>query len=353
MVFSYKKFLVLTILCLSAFAIRSAFAQSLETASVPDDLANDGGIYETGPSESDIVLDMTPNNPGAFQTVTLRTTSDYIDLNRYSASWFVNGKKVGEGIGKRSVTVQTGAYGQRTSVIILIQLPGTLIKKNVSFEPQDMTLLWEAVDAYVPPFYEGKKLLSREGIAKVVALPNFKDAQGSYFDPGTGVYRWNRNGNVVGEATGYGKDSFSFKNNKVRAVEEVTVTASDTEATHESTQSIRVPTTSPKILFYGINASTGITSGKPLSSIDLAGDASTVIAEPYFFSVRRSNPAELSFGWTMNGEPITLSDKKNPQTVTLQNPGGSGSAVLGLSIQNPNTLFQEAASRLSLIINPK
>ena len=353
MVFINKKILFITLLgLLITVAGPLAHAQTTTDTVIPDDLNGNGGAqYDTGPSANDITLDFTPENPGAFQNITVRTTSDYIDLNRYNASWFVDGKKIADGIGQRTATFRTRGYGQRTNIIILIQLPDTLIKKTLSFEPQDMTVLWEAADAYVPPFYQGKKLLPREGLIKAVAIPNFKNDDGSSFKSPTGVYRWLRNGNVVSEATGYAKDSYSFKNNKIRAVEQITVTASDTAGSHEATQSVTVATYQPKILFYEKNNRTGIINPFAKATLNLIGNAATIIAEPFFFSTTTGNPNSLTYNWTMNKSPISLSDITNQKILTLQNPGGSGNATLGLDILNPNSLFQAAGNQLPITFN--
>lgn len=347
MVFSNKKMSFLLILLIAVCITNTAGAQ-LSAEVIPNDLDGGYASYDTEPSENDIFVDISPQNPGAFQEVTLRTTSDYIDLNRYNASWYVDGRKIAGGIGERTIKVKTRNYGQRTTVVILIQLPDTLIKKTFSFEPQDMTIMWEAVDAYVPPFYEGKKLPPREGILKAVAIPNFKTADGRSFKSQNGVYRWERNGNVIAEASGYGKDSFSFKNNNIRSSEEMTVTASDISGNHEATQVIDVQTYQPKILFYEKNGRTGITSPFSKLTLDLTGDQSTVVAEPYFFSVVNNDPNTLGYTWTMNGNTFNLADINNKRTLTLQNPGGSGTANLGLALKNPNSLFQEVAANLKV-----
>ncbi|MEI8223927.1 MAG: hypothetical protein WCG20_02270 [bacterium] len=350
MVFINKKILFITFLgLLLTGASPLAYAQTADPV-IPDDLSNSTVQYDTGPSANDITLEFNPQNPGAFQDVTVRTNSDYIDLNRYNSTWFVDGKKITEGIGQRTATLRTRGYGQRTNIIILIQLPDTLIKKTLSFEPQDMTVLWEAADAYVPPFYEGKKLLPREGLIKAVAIPNFKNEDGSSFRSPTGVYRWLRNGNVVSEATGYAKDSYSFKNNKIRAAEQITVTASDTAGGHEATQSVSVVTYKPKILFYEKNNRTGIINPFAKTTLNLIGNAATIIAEPFFFSTT-GNPNSLTYNWTMNKSPITLSDVTNQKILTLQNPGGSGNATLGLEVLNPNSLFQGAGNQLPITFN--
>jgi hypothetical protein len=41
----------------------------------------------------------------------------------------------------------------------------------------------------------------------------------------------------------------------------------------------------------------------------------------------------------------------NQKILTLQNPGGSGNAALGLEILNPNSLFQGAVNQLPITFN--
>jgi hypothetical protein len=348
MVFINKKITFLLILALISCA-SFASAQTTLSDTIPDDLNGGYASYDTGPSENDIAMDMSPENPGAYQEVLLHTSSDYIDLNRYNASWYVDGKKVASGIGERSITFKTRGYGQRTTIIILIQLPDTLIKKTIVIEPQDMTLLWEAIDSYVPPFYEGKKLPARESLIRTIAIPNFKTLGGRSFASANGVYQWKRNDNVITGANGYAKDSLTIKNNKIRTSETVSVTASDVAGDYETSQSITIPIYSPKILFYEKNTRTGITPPYSLTRFNLVGDVGTVVAQPYFFSLKDSNPNELGFNWSMNENKISLSDSNNKQTLSLQNPGGNGTASLGIFISNPNSVFQQAQSKLMIL----
>lgn len=353
MIFIHKKLSFLLIFALWGTFFTCAHAE-LSPDIIPDDLEGTGyASYETGPTANDVLIEVTPENPGPYQDVTLRTTSDYIDLNRYNASWYVDGKRIATGIGQRTATVKTRGYGQRTNVIILIQLPSLLIKKTFTFEPQDITIMWEAVDSYVPPFYEGKKLPPQEGIIKAVVIPNFKTNNGKPFDSTTGVYRWVRNENVVGTATGYGKNSFTFKNNKIRAREKIEVTASDQLGNYEATQAITIPTFEPKILFYEKNPQTGLVSPFSLTNLSLLGSQTVVQAEPFFFSLVENKVNTLTFNWKMNKEPIHLTDTHNKQAITLENSNEQGSATLYLDITNPNSLFQTASTDLFISLGKK
>ena len=307
---------------------------------------------QTGPTSDDVTITTTPENPAAFTSVAIHISSNLIDLNRYNEAWAVDGKIVQNGIGVRDITAETKDYGQSTHVSVAITLPGTVLQKQLVLEPQDVTMTWEAADSYVPPFYQGKKLPSKEGFIKVVAIPNFQQGGGS-FDPATGVYIWKRNGNIVSTAGGYGKDFFLFKNNTIRNTEAVTVTASDIADASQATQTINVPIFNPFVLFYEKSTTTGIKSPLATNTIYLTNPSTSTIAEPYFFSTLNSDPAKLGFNWTMNAAPLSISDPTNPETLTLNNPGGQGVATLNLSLNNPTTLFQSANGHLNVVFNKK
>lgn len=353
MVFDYKKIISLICICLGIICFTSFASAQLSTDVIPDDLDGESSYgFDTGPNENDVLVDTNPQYPGAFENVALRTSSDYIDLNRYYHAWFVDGVQVLAGIGERSVVVKTKGYGQRTTVVILIQLADTLIKKSFYFEPQDATLVWEAYDSYVPPFYQGKKLPTREGVIKAVAIPNFKNGNKTSVRPEDAVYRWSRNENNIPEANGYGRDAFFFKNNKSRSTETIRVSVSNTDNTSEAIASMTIPLYNPKILFYEKNLATGIVSSFSKKGLGLNAPETTVIAEPFFFSAY-TNPSSLNFQWELNKQPISIADSKNKNSITLKNPGGSGTSEIQLGITNPQTLFQSASALLPIVFTNK
>lgn len=319
---------------------------TLPTEQIPADISN----YDSSTNASDIDATVTPPNPGAFTTITITLDSNIVDLRRYMITWYVDGTSVGRGIGKYTLLAKTKGYGQTTTIRAAIALDTGTITKDISLTPEDMTMMWEAADAYVPPFYEGKKLPGRESIIKIVAIPNFI-SNGSALSPLNAVYNWQRNGNVVENASGYGNDSLLIKQNMLRANEQIEATASDVTNNIQATGDITIPLFDPKILFYSLNSITGIKSPIANTSINFNTPSTTIIAEPYNFSVMNHNPNSLSLSWTMNNNPITISDVKNQTLLDLQNPGTSGLATIGLSITNPKTQFQSANNSISALFN--
>lgn len=355
MVFNMKKIAVLAAFAALTWSI-PAFAQELptETAAldaiqIPSDLSG----YDTGVNSEDISATVTPENPGAYQPVGISLDSDLVDLRRYLISWYVNGKLALEGYGKMNFVGSTAGYGQQVSIRVNIQLADRTIKKDVVLMPQDISTMWEAADSYVPPFYQGKKLPGREGVVRIVAIPNFQNG-GRSVDPSTLVYNWKRNDNVLTGASAYGQDSIMIKNNKLRPVETFEVTASTPDNASQATSKTTLSFIDPKISFYQRNVENGITSPYAKNTILLTEPSTTVVAQPFFFSLAgpgRINSLDLK--WKMNDQGISLPDALNQNVITLQNPGGNGTSSLALSISNPNTDFQSAVRRLEVIFAKK
>ncbi len=338
----------LIIVVMSIFFIQPAHAQTAvdPTTQIPSDASN----YDSSVNANDIETTLQPPNPGSFTTVTITLDSNVVDLRRYMITWYVDGVSVGGGIGKYTLLSKTKNYGQTTNIRASIALDTETLTKDIALNPQDMTMMWEAVNSYVPPFYEGKKLAGRESIIKVVAIPNFV-SNGTSLNPANAVYNWKRNGNVVENTSGYGNDYLLIKQNKLNANEQVEATASDSSDDVQTTADLTVPVFDPKILFYGIDSASGITSPLGQNSLSFTGPSATILAEPYFFSVFNNNPNNLSFDWSMNDNPIAVTNTKNQTILNLQNPGTSGSSTISLSLTNPLTPFQSADGSLGVIFD--
>jgi hypothetical protein len=367
MLFLSKKTIpiLLGIVLISAFALL-AHAQDSSTAQTTDgsdssSLTNADGTDSTdaaaqlaasgAPTADDINAELDPTDPASFTPVTISLTSDLVDLSRADVEWTVNGKAQPGGIGARTLSVTTGNYGTTTTVTVVVtDTDGDVINKTISLEPNDLAVVWEATDSYVPPFYEGKKLPSRGAIVRVAAIPNFSDFVASG-DVSNYVYTWTRNGDVVPAASGYGKDSFDFVQNPIDSSEDIEVTASDVGNTETATRDADVSFFNPNILFYGKNIVTGLESPIAASPLEITASSVAVDAEPYYFSAR-TGPEILNFSWTVDGTPVSLDPGSPKHLIILKSSATSQSSNIDLSVNNPNTPFQSAEGTLHVDFQP-
>jgi hypothetical protein len=334
MVFNLKKILFFTLL-LAVGATASAQAPQLTnpTADVDDSAFID--------------VRVTPENPSALSPVTLFLASNLINLSTATIVWSIDGKQVLSGVGARELATVTGAYGKTITITATITSPSGTVVKTINLTPQDITLLWEATDSYVPPFYQGKKLPGRESLVRLTAIPNFS-GQSTFSDKKNNVFVWKRNGTTVSNASGYGNSSFLIKQNPVRSQESVGVSVQSAGSESAAEKTAVLSFFDPMIIFYEEQPS-GLRRPLAGSLAQLATDALTIKAEPYFFSTINNNVNKLTSAWTMNRQAIALADTSNKMSVTVKNPGTSGIATLGLAIENPLTPFQSASTSLSLL----
>lgn len=339
MIFSYKQFLI--------GALLLALGTSISLAQTLDDSENFGDPSLTLPpasltlpslyNENDIFMRTSPENPQAFQPVTLTLTSNIINVTQYPITWSVNEQGVSTGTGMRSFQTQTKDYNQPVTVTATIKHTSGDIIKSITLLPSDIPLTWEAVDAYVPPFYQGKKLAPREGTVRVIALPGSLSAGATY--------RWERNGTTVIEASGYEKNTFTLKHNRVRATESIGLTTT-TSSGARSEKKITLSFVEPFILFHQQDSQTGLRSRQSLNQFTLTQPKLFVEAVPYFFSKTTNLFGKLQFLWGMNNSPISNQSSPNPQLLLLNKPEGAGVSLINLRVTNPGFILQSAESSL-------
>lgn len=297
--------------------------------------------------QSDVSVSTIPEIPGPDQIVSIKLTSFAIDLSRADITWKVNGKIGLNKTGAISYQVKTDSVGTSVTVEAIISVDGSSITKSVLIVPSSIDLLWQAVDAHVPPFYKGKAMPSSQSVIKVVAMPQVK--AGTIASPTSMTFAWQRNFNAYPDFSGYSKNSFLFQTSYLNAKEQISVKATDVSSGATGTQSITLTTGKPQILFYVYNPLEGILYNRELGSIfSLESSEATIVAEPYFFSPLDPVSSDLKYSWKLNGQNISTPSKKN--WLVIKKPEGiAGSASIAVSIASISRLFQSAEK--SVIVN--
>lgn len=294
---------------------------------------------------SDISVNLTPENPGPFQDVTISLQSYVVDLNKTPINWFIDGKASPSGTGNKSLRITTGATGSTTSVVVEIVVNGTdTIKKNIVIQPAEIDLLWQAIDSYVPPFYKGKALPSSESRIRIVALPQVKIG-GKNYKTNDFTYSWSRNYAVSLPDSGFAKNTFVYKNSYLNDSDTVSVVAEAVGSSASARSEITLKPGSPKILFYENNPLYGTRYQASLGNIFNMGTSETAIdAEPYFFSVKNPNDKDLELKWVVNNQGI--GDRTPKNILPVRKNGTGGSSKIDISIQSYSKLFQTAKNAL-------
>lgn len=294
-------------------------------------------------NDGDINVEMTPENPEAYTDVRIKVSSFATDLNKASIDWKIDNKMVLSGVGRTSYTFKTGAPNTTTVINVNITpQEGLAITRQIIVRPSEIEMLWQAVDSYTPAFYKGKALPVQEGKIKVVAYPNTVNVAKA--NKKNFVYTWTRNNNAAQDASGYGKDSFTFKNDVLTDTENIGLSVSSVDNSYNAVGRLNVNLSLPKLLFYKKSPINGVLYDEALTgSATMNEDEMTLVAEPYFLN-RNSN--DLEYNWKINGAPIETPSKRTELTIRPSSRGGY--ATVALSIESITKLFQSVANNIKI-----
>ncbi len=296
--------------------------------------------------QNDVEIETIPQSPEPYQDVTINLVSYATDLNKAMIKWESGSKTILSGYGKTSYSFTTSGPNTTTVFNVIITPPNSLISiiKKVLISPSEVTLLWEAVGSYSPPFYKGKSFVSRQGSIKVVAIPTTNDIIQSGSNNIT--YTWKLNDNAVQDASGYNKNSYVFQNSILDKTENVSVLASSVDGKYNASKTITIPTVSPEMIFYKKSPTEGILYNKALLNEALmTKDEMTIVAEPYFLDLK-GNEDNFSYLWKINGKKINTPINKRELTVKPSSRGGY--ATISFTMENLSTLFQSVSGQLKL-----
>ncbi len=262
----------------------------------------------------------SPQNPGPDEVVTVTVESYLSDLNKAMMTWSINGKVVESGIGKMSFSFKNGASGQTSTLSVsIVTNTGEKVLREFVFKPVGMILLWEA-DTYTPPFYKGKSLLTPQARVRAVAISDSANSKNA-LAAGNLSYVWKQDGETVPEASGYGKNSFSFVGPMPFGETYVSVAASSLNDTIKSELKLFIPLEKPFILFYEDHPLLGVWYNRSLGKdITLSKKEISISAVPFFFSNETSGASSLVYKWALNGSPTPNSGR----AITLRNNLGGG-----------------------------
>lgn len=286
-----------------------------------------------------------PKNPAPHETVRVTIESYITDLNKATISWSLNGRLIERGAGKKAFSFQNGSSGETTRLSISITTnKGEVITKELSWSPVGITIMWEA-NTYTPPFYKGKALMTPQAIVRATAVPDSIGTRNA-LSAGDLVYIWKKDGNAVPNASGYGKNSFSFLGPKPYGETKVSVQVSSTDDTVKSEMQVTLPLTKPFILFYEDHPLLGVWHNRALGSgLSLTKKEFSINAEPYFFSTETGEAPELLYSWSLNSKPVTNISR----AITLHNEAGqNGNSALNLTMRGLRKTFQTASHSLMI-----
>jgi len=297
--------------------------------------------------KKNLEVKIAPQHPEPGQNVSIRIASYLTDLNRAHIYWYVDDILTESGVGRNKFEFNVGDAGNISNVDIVIKtVDGYRVDKRITFNPAGLDILWEA-DTYTPPFYRGKSLASPKSFLKIVAVPYFNKTGIGKIGDDKLIYTWKKDGKIVRDASGYGKNVFYVDGPKPYGNVDVEVLVSSFDGSIKSAKKAQVKLSDPAIIFYKDNPIVGIEYANAIGKeFDLSEQELTVKAEPYFFSNADIFESNISYKWSLNNKDVKNNDKK----ITFrQDESMGGVSKVSLGANNLARTFQMAAK--SFILN--
>ena len=293
---------------------------------------------------SELGVEIIPNYPRPNE-VTFMSLSLYTDdLNSADIAWYNNGKLVASGKGETRYSFRLGKVGEESKIEIKIKLlSGASFVKQFTLNPASIDLVWEA-NSYVPPFYKGKALHSRQGSLKIVAMPEFVK-NGKRIASQNLIYEWGNGVEAYQSQSGYGKNMIILNGSILGRTENIEVLVRDPVNNLVADGFIDINPVDPEIIFYENNPYYGHMFDQGLSNFNLNTAEVQISAAPYYFSKERTG--ELKYDWRLNG--IEVPSLSGSRTAIFRRPEDKrGQSNISLNIENQNRILQQADASLSM-----
>lgn len=173
----------------------------------------------------------------------------------------------------------------------------------------NINLDWQVLDSYTPLFYEGKPLQGEESAIKVLASVEINTPAGT-FDSSKLFYSWSVNGFYSSTYSKTGGDFLIFPLDefKNKNTIELRVYSDNKLSTLLGKKKIDIYPRVSKAFLYKDLGNTILTYANAINKrfenyAVSKGESFNIIAEPFYFSVKKNNDTNLSYIWSLNNIP--------------------------------------------------
>ncbi|MBI2674021.1 MAG: hypothetical protein HYX23_01940 [Candidatus Zambryskibacteria bacterium] len=216
--------------------------------------------------------------------------------------------------------------------LILLLIVGCLlfVSTPLGVQAQSVDLLWQG-ETYVPPFYQGRSLWSNQSRITFFAM-----TQG-LGNPANLYYKWTKNGTVLGNINGVGKNTLSFTDSILSRPQIIRVDILSGENAVLASASVFAAPESPILDVYENNPLYGFMFHRGVDREYRFRDKETTFtAFPLFFSVSGRADNTISYEWRTNN-----GDVETKNSVTYRAPDNvAGASQIQVSASNKEKILQ-------------
>ncbi len=295
-----------------------------------------------------ITLVASPQSPGPGESVVITVSSSEINIDLSNIEWSVDGKSAQKGKGMRNFSFTAPGNGKSSTVSVKVSPPtGTTANESITFSPADMDIIWEAENAYTPPFYKGKTLPLKQGQVKIVAIPNVRSQSGNMMKPSEFAFSWKKDGQNMQGQSGFGKTSFSYMSQLLEETNRIDVLASN--GLKQVGGGIIISYFEPDFVFYEVDTLLGPKYQSALrDGFRPEKSQLTLVAEPYFLPANWQIDPGTTFEWKVNNQKV---GPKTKNTLAVNAASQTSSFNVSVTYNEAKKLFRKFSETIS--INPK
>lgn len=211
-------------------------------------------------------------------------------------------------------------------VILLLILP------VMNLRAQEVDLLWQG-ETYVSPFYKGKALWSSQSKVNLLAIPH------GLSNPANLIYKWTKNGTVLGNVSGVGRNTLSFADMLFSKPQTIKVEILSQDEVVVASTTLTLTPASQTLAVYENHPLYGFMFHRETGGVhELREQEVTFAAFPLFFSVTNRMDAGINYEWRTNAGGLETAN-----SVTYRAPDdATGSSQVQVSASNVSTIKQEA-----------
>ncbi len=283
---------------------------------------------------SDLTIRQFPESPREGEEVKLTLESDKYNLNIANITWSVDGQESDSGVGRKTLSLKAPTNGLAQIILAKVSQEGfndDQIQK--ALEANTNFILYEGVDSYVPSFYKGRRLPTKEGTVRA-AFFSFKDGQISGFnDFSKENYSWKINGEDKHEYSGTGKILNTMQTSIMDSSVNLKISKRDANQNIKSAET-NIPLQKTEVLVYKTDEKKLL---KQVLSDTETGKKIYLFVEPFFFSISNKKDTRLLYDWKINDVATKIS---TPWSVVFSGKERD-SVKINLDIANKEKVTQE------------
>lgn len=205
-----------------------------------------------------------------------------------------------------------------------------------SVSAQSVDLLWQG-EAYVSPFYKGKTLWSSQSKITFLAIPRGTGIN----NPANLTYKWTKNGTVLGNINGVGKNTLTFTDSILSKPQTIKIDILSGQNIVLASASVTLVPISPMLAIYENHPLYGFMFHRETSGThELQNREVTFTAFPLFFSAFNRTDNKVGYAWRTNlgGEAET------GNSVTYRTPDdAAGSSQIEVRATNADKILQSSS----------